>query len=231
MNSLPLVSVIIPVYNGELYLAQSIESILSQQKANFELIIVDDGSTDQTAAVVKTFASCCRYHYQPRLGAAAARNKGVKLAQGSFLAFNDADDEWTPDKLFLQMQAFNLNPQLDMAFGYVKNYLSPELSAQSKNKISCPENALPGYNSTTMLIKHSSFLSVGFFSEKWKLGEFVDWFSRAVEKNLTHFIIPQVLLNRRLHENNQGRQERHFYPDYAKILKQSLDRRRQSCSV
>src|SRR5436853_749734 len=100
-----LVSVIIPVYNCEQYLAEAIQSVLAQTHPTIELIVVDDGSTDNSAAVAKSFA-VVRYVFQRQGGPGAARNRGISLARGSFLAFLDADDVWVAGKLTRQLAAF-----------------------------------------------------------------------------------------------------------------------------
>ena len=99
-----LVSVIIPVYNGESYLSEAVESVYAQTIRPLEVIVIDDGSTDGSAAVARSFEDV-RFYRQPNRGAADARNRGTELAHGSFLAFLDADDVWTPQKLRIQMAA------------------------------------------------------------------------------------------------------------------------------
>jgi glycosyltransferase involved in cell wall biosynthesis len=100
----PIVSVVIPVYNGERYLAQAIQSVLEQTYKNFELIVVDDGSTDGSAATAKSFEDArLRYHYQKNGGASKARNTGIELARGGLIAFLDSDDVWLPQKLEKQI--------------------------------------------------------------------------------------------------------------------------------
>lgn len=100
----PTVSVVIPVYNGERYLAQAIQSVLDQTYKIFELIIVDDGSTDSSAAIAKSFEYArLRYYYQRNGGVSKARNTGIELAQGNFIAFLDSDDIWLPQKLEKQV--------------------------------------------------------------------------------------------------------------------------------
>jgi len=91
-----MVSVIIPAYNAALCLSKAIQSALDQQRQPLEVIVVDDGSTDETAALVKTFGNRVRYFFQENQGQAAARNTGLKYAQGEFVAFLDADDFWLP---------------------------------------------------------------------------------------------------------------------------------------
>ena len=96
MLNKPLVSVIIPVYNAERYLAEAIESVLAQTYRPIEVIIVDDGSTDSSADIAKRYNSLVRYFFQPNSGLAAARNKGISQAKGSFFAFLDVTDPEPP---------------------------------------------------------------------------------------------------------------------------------------
>ena len=111
------ISVIIPVYNCDRYLAQAIESVLAQTYQPMEIIVVDDGSTDNSGAVAKNFGSSVRYYFHDNSGLGATRNRGIELAQGNFLAFIDADDLWVENKLSHQIAAFETNPQLDIVFG------------------------------------------------------------------------------------------------------------------
>ncbi|HEX8191022.1 MAG TPA: glycosyltransferase [Pyrinomonadaceae bacterium] len=108
----PAVSVVIPTYNRAPLLGRSLRSVLGQSYRDFEVIVVDDGSTDGTAAVVAAFEDPrVRYVALGRnAGAAAARNVGIRLSRGKFLAFQDSDDEWLPPKLALQMAAFERGP-------------------------------------------------------------------------------------------------------------------------
>lgn len=226
-----MISVIVPVYNGERYLAEAINSVLQQTLPASELIIVDDGSTDRTAEIAKQFTnsrgSIVRYESQPNSGAASARNHGVGFAQGNLLAFLDADDLWTPNKLSLQVKALDESRENEAVFGMLEQFVSPDLDATEKATIHCPDKALPGYTHCTMLIRRAAFLRVGLFETDWSVGEFVAWYLRALEKNLTSVMLPEVVLRRRLHAHNQGRHKRDFQTDYVRILKASLDRRRQ----
>jgi glycosyltransferase involved in cell wall biosynthesis len=222
----PLVSVIIPVYNCELYLAEAIESVLNQKYRPIEIIVVDDGSTDDSAKVAKRFNSSARYFYQAHSGASAARNRGVGLSKGKYLAFLDADDIWIEDKLTLQMAVFKSNPGVDFVFGHVQQFISPELDKNHKNKIYCPAEKIPGFSAGAMLIKRESFVHVGAFERNWQIGEFINWYIRAKEKGLTSFMLPEVILKRRLHADNMSIRGRDSRTDYVRILKASLDRRR-----
>jgi glycosyltransferase involved in cell wall biosynthesis len=222
-----LVSVIIPVYNCERYVAEAIESVLAQTYKPTEIIVVDDGSTDKSAKIVKQYIPSVQYAHQSRNGSGAARNHGIELAHGNFFSFLDADDTWMKDKLTYQMEAFKSNPGLDMVFGHVKNFYSPDLPEHMKNKIFCPSESMPGVSSSTMLIKRESFVRAGAFVTNWQLGEFLDWYIRAKERGLTNFMVPRVFLRRRIHADNTGIRDRDSRNDYVRILKASLDRRRR----
>ena len=223
----PLVSAIIPVYNGEKYLVEAIESVLAQTYRHIELIVVDDGSTDRSAEVAGRYGDRLKYRYRMHGGAGAARNHGIDLAQGSMFAFLDADDIWVEDKISLQMAAFGKNPELDIVFGHVEQFLSTELPEELKKKIRCPEEIMPSYLPGTMLVRRESFIRVGPFSTEWRVGEGIDWYSRAKEKGLRVVMLPEVLMRRRLHSDNMGIRERGERGDYARVIKASLDRRRK----
>jgi len=226
--SAPLISVIIPVYNGEKYLAEAIESVLAQDKYKMEIIIVDDGSTDGTAAVARRFAGQVRYLYQSNRGVSGARNGGLEIAEGSIFAFLDSDDLWTKDKISLQMEALESDTALDMVFGYVRQFFSPDLDEIMKQKIVCPQENMPGYHPGAMLVRRNAFLDVGLFDEKLGAGEFLDWYYRAQGKKYRSLLIPQVVMKRRIHAANRGILVRDVRPDYLRVLKAALDRRRKN---
>ena len=225
-DSKSLVSVIIPVYNCDRYLAEAIKSVLAQTYHPLEIIVVNDGSTDRSADVVKGFADQVRYFYQHNSGPGAARNQGANLAHGTFFAFLDADDFWLEDKLTLQMAAFDGDPELDMLFGQVRQFHSPELGVHLKAEVGQNKEIMAGYFAGTILVKRESFFQVGPFETNWQVGEFIDWYSRAMEKGLKSIMLTEVVIKRRIHMNNMGIRERQSQTDYLKILKAALDRRR-----
>ncbi len=114
MSVIPTVSVIIPVFNGERYIRQTIESVLAQTYRDFELVIVDDGSTDGTTEVVKHYEHNVRYISQANGGASKARNQGICMSRGRYIAFQDADDLWDPNKLAIQAEFLDNNPDIGL---------------------------------------------------------------------------------------------------------------------
>lgn len=224
----PLISVVIPVHNGQNYLAAAIQSVF-EQNGLFELdvIVVDDGSTDKSARIAQDIP-LVRYHYQVSQGAAAARNTGVGLARGDYIAFLDADDLWLPEKLAMQLEILQHKKDLSMVFCMVQQFISPELDDKQRAGIACPEQPMPAYIPSGLLIKKSTFIDVGEFQTQWRVGEFIDWYGRAKELGYNSTALANTLLKRRLHLTNTGVTERDSRQDFAKILKASLDRKRNA---
>lgn len=222
-----LVSIIIPVFNGQKYLREAIESVLAQTYKNTEIIVIDDGSTDSSAEIAKHYTPRVKYFFQPNSGLSAALNHGIEVAQGSFFAFLDSDDLWREDKLMHQMAVFENNPNLDIVFGQIKQFLSPELDENQRKRIRILAEVMPGIFKGSMLIKRDSFFHVGTFDTRWKVGDFVCWYLRAVEGGLKNVVLDEIVVLRRIHTNNMGIRQRESQNDYVRILKASLDRRRK----
>ncbi len=220
------VSVVIPAFNAARYIGEAIESVLANDCAPLQVIVVDDGSTDETASVVKAFGAKVEYLYQPNGGISSALNYGLSRAQGEWLSFNAADDRWAQGRLERQLAAFAATAS-DLVFGHVQNYFSPELTEEVKRRYHCPPDPLPGYSLAAMLTKRTTFERVGGFDARYKLGEFVDWYARAREIGLTSVLLPEVMLWRRLHGSNLSIRSANDRTDFARILKASMDRRRQ----
>jgi len=220
------ISVIIPVYNGERYLSQAIESVLAQTLPPLEIIVVDDGSTDASVAVAERYAKRVRIDRQENSGAASARNRGIDLARGSLLAFLDADDLWTPDKLRLQAGALEEDPGPAIVLGKVKQFISPDVAGDAGLHLRAELETMPAYLIGAMLIRKDDFKTVGMLDEGLQLGEYIEWFNRAVDLGLRHKVLDRVVLKRRIHTSNQGIYKRPHVKDYLSIVKSALDRRR-----
>jgi glycosyltransferase involved in cell wall biosynthesis len=223
---MPLISVMIGVYNAEPYLAEAIESVLAQDYVPLELIVVDDGSNDGSAAVAKSFPQV-NYFFQENAGNGAARNRAVEAATGDLFAFVDADDRFTPGKLTLQKAALDADPALDMVFGHVREFLSPELDEETRSALRPPApEPMPWTAPNLMLIRRESFLRVGPFSTTFRVGVTVDWFARASEAGLRYAVLPEVVLERRLHTQNNGLRERGARSQYLDVIRAAMERRR-----
>ena len=224
-DALPLVSILVPVYNREQYLAEALESVLAQAYRPLELVVVDDGSTDGSAAIARRYAPMVRYELQPHGGIASARNGTLALAQGTYLGFLDSDDLWEEGQLAIQMEVLRNHPQVDCLFGHVAEFISPELDEETAGKLFCrPPMPSMGLGA---LIKAEAFRRVGPFRSHGQVGEFIDWHLRANELGLTSMTLPQVVVRRRLHASNETREHQSSRGDYLRVLKASLDRRRK----
>jgi glycosyltransferase involved in cell wall biosynthesis len=223
----PLVSVIINVYNGETYLAEAIDSVQAQTYAHRELIVVDDGSTDGTAGVAARYGDALRCLRQENAGIGAARNLGIEHARGEYLAFLDADDRFVADKLERQLAAFAEDPSLDMVFGHVREFLSPDLAPEIAARIRPPVEDAPWRMTNLMLVERDAFHRAGPFSTNLKVGVGVDWYARATEVGLKELVPAVVVLERRLHAANNGILQQAARPQYLRVLKEHMDRRRR----
>jgi glycosyltransferase involved in cell wall biosynthesis len=220
-----LISVVIPAYNAEHYIAEAIESILRQDYDPLEILVVDDGSTDATKSVVNHYSSVM-YYFQEHAGIGSALNRGIRETKGEFLSFLDADDIWTQGKLTKQMGVFDTHHDVECVFGHIESFLSPELSAGQEAAIGVHTGVQPGYSKCTMLIKRDSLLCVGMFDPAWTIGEFIDWYARALDKGIKSHLLSDILAKRRIHGANISIREREKQIEFVQILRRALDRRR-----
>jgi glycosyltransferase involved in cell wall biosynthesis len=211
------VSVVIPVYNGERFLAEAIASVIAQSRPAQEIIVVDDGSTDGSAAVARAFGPRVTLLQQANAWAGAARNTGIAAAKGTALAFLDADDLWPPDKLEAQVGTLEAHEHLDLVFGQVVQFHHP--AGEELAPVSGP---IAG----NMVARRASFDRVGPFITEYRLGEFIDWYGRAVDAGLRMLTLDRVVLRRRIHDTNTGILSANARPDYAAVLRAAIQRRR-----
>ena len=194
------ISVIVPVFNGEKYLAETLKSIIQQTCPPAEIIVVDDGSTDHSAQVAETFPDV-RVLRNPHRGLANTLNTGVRAASGALLTFLDADDRWLPNKLDIQLRTMTAQPCYDVVFGHSQRFDMRQLNGVTHEVMG---SVMPGICKSTMMIWRSAFMRVGFFSEAPELHDFVDWYSRALEAELRTLMLPDIVYERRSHDANTG---------------------------
>ena len=178
---MPSISVIIPVYNGEKTIRETIESVLNQTYPDFEIIVIDDGSQDATLDIVASIQEPrIKVFSYPNAGVSASRNRGLSHACGEFISFLDADDLWTPDKLETQLKTLQENPQVAVAYSWLDHidqsgqFLRPGCRTTATGDI-YPEFLLCQFleNLSTALIRAQALLEVGGFDESLTHAE--DW--------------------------------------------------------
>jgi glycosyltransferase involved in cell wall biosynthesis len=221
------ISVIIPVHNGERHVAEAITSILAQTHLPDEIIVVDDGSEDSTAAVMEGYADRVRLLRQPWLGAAAAVNAGLTLARSELIAFLDHDDIWLPNKLEVQTSSLLLDEKREATFGLMGHFISPDSSANTRATVKCPERPQPGVCRSVMLIRRKALDRIGRFVGGRDASGFPEWFTRARTSELVFDIPSVVVAQRRLHDTNATRSAPEFIREhYLDILHAAIRRKR-----
>lgn len=220
-----LVSCVIPVFNGDRFLAAAIDSVLGQTRQPVEVIVVDDGSTDGTPRVIAGYGSRIRSLRQENAGPAAARNAGLGLAQGTFIGFLDADDLWLPDKLARQLEELSQHPEAMICFGGMRNFREPEAAAGPVEEwLGKP------FSPCTMLVRRSLFDTIGNFDVRLRAAEDTEWFCRVMMAGIPYRVLQEDLVRRRQHDRNLTRMDP---PSHAKLLgaiKMALDKRRSVSS-
>jgi glycosyltransferase involved in cell wall biosynthesis len=222
------VGVVIPVRDGERYLAEALDSVLTQSHPPHDVVVVDDGSKDATVTVAERYTPRVRCVSQAAAGIGAARNRGVDEVRGELLAFLDGDDAWPADRLERQVGAFAESPRPDLVFGHIEQFVSPELDAAARAELVCPDRPQPAFLANTMLLPRTVWERVGPFSTQAVRSEFLDWLLRAREHGLREVMLDDTVLRRRLHATNHGRVKHDVAGEYALTLKRALDRRRAS---
>jgi len=203
------VSVVIPAYNIGKLVARAIDSVLAQTHQPDEIIVVDDGSTDDTASVIKSYGSKVHYIYQDNLGLAGARNTGIRAANCEWVAFLDGDDEWLDNNLKLQLQLLKQNPHLVWSMGNFDTFLESEDSRQPYITLEKAYKLLAGKDyfddffdayrrdlprhSNTVIIKRVILQRAGLFRQKLRYAEDMDmWFRMAIHWPQVGFVAESI---------------------------------------
>lgn len=223
---MPTISVIIPAHNAERFLSEAVRSVLDQVPTPDEIVVVDDGSTDGSAAVARAFGPPVRLLSQANRGAAAARNLGVEQTTGDLLAFLDADDLWTPGKLDRQLAWLRDRQELDAVLGHMEQFVAPGADPSLQSRFHVPAAPQAGYHVGTMLIRRKAFLNVGPFDGTLRSGEFIDWWARATEQALKYVVMPEVVMRRRIHGGNHTLLQAQHQREYLRVARMAVLRRR-----
>ncbi len=218
---MPKVSVIIPTYNRANYICETIDSVLSQTFKDFEIIIVDDGSTDHTRDVLEKYRDRINYHYQVNEGAGAARNKAISLSRGEYLGFIDDDDLWLPNKLEVQVKELDENP--DVAFvcsgAYQIDGSGQTITYWSAKCTETFENLYEGdfVLNLTVLLRRKCFDEIGGGDASLIISYDYDlWLRVAKTHKFKHINAP--LAKYRLHGNNLSKNHIIAIKDHITII-------------
>lgn len=227
-----MVSVVIPTYNNADLVAEAVESVLAQTYARKQVAVVDDGSTDDTAARLKRFGSDIAFIRQEHLGPPFARNTGIRKSSGELVAFLDSDDLWLPDKLERCVTALERSPQAGVVYTAVRIH-----EMDSGRKYLLPQYTLSGHiarelflecrgvNTSTLVVRRSCFDAVGMFDEELFRAQDWDLMIRLAE-GFEYAHVPEPLTERRLHGRSLSVTHRHLYKRYnLRVLEKALERK------
>lgn len=198
------VSIIMPAFNAERFIREAIESVLAQTFGDYELIVVDDGSTDRTLAVVETYRLGTQVLRQPHAGSAAARNYGLRQSAGELVAFLDADDVWLPGFLRDVVETFDARPEIEATYAWVRyidaegqplpggtqDRLWPDILAQALHHCF----AVP----STLVVRRWRLDQVGLFDPELRRGGDRDLLIRLAAAGTVFACVPTVLVHKRL---------------------------------
>jgi len=210
-NKIPLVSVIIPTYNRGWILKEAIESVRSQTYRNFELIIVDDGSTDDTQDILENFKEELVVIRQTNKGVSAARNKGVAFSRGTLISFLDSDDLWKPEKLANQVAFFVSNPEIQICqtdeiwIRKGKRVNPKKYHQKPSGMIYVPSLSLCLVSPSAVMMKKKLFQSVGGFDETFPACEDYDLWLRIGCRYPVPLIEQELVIKRGGHEDQLSR--------------------------
>jgi glycosyltransferase involved in cell wall biosynthesis len=224
----PTVTAAIPVRDGEAYLAEAIESVLAQSRSCDQVIVVDNGSSDRSAEIARGFAPAVEVLHEPRPGIGAARNAALRAARGDLVAFLDADDLWEPAKTVLQLAAFEAEPRLQLVFGHVRQFVSPDLAAADVGALRAPATPQPGLYIGAMMARRTAIDAIGPWPDDVRVSDGLTFLLRAKELDLEQAMLPETVILRRLHGDNHSIANRDQRTEFARHLKRSLDRRREA---
>jgi glycosyltransferase involved in cell wall biosynthesis len=233
LNDHPLVSVVIPVYNGEPFIAECLLSVYRQTYRSIEVIIVDDGSTDRSLAIIEQFAGGKKIIRQQNKDVCHARNAGIRAASGDFIAFLDQDDLWQPDKLEKQAAVFQKNPEVDLVFTDLikffpsgkrhhaadKDRLARSLTDENLFDTLVRKNVLMP---SAVMVRRASIVAAGLFDEQFKTcGDYELWL-RMAALGMKFFYLPEALTLYRYHGANTSKKTATMHEDRMRAIKKTF---------
>lgn len=224
----PGISLIIPVYNGSLYLREAIDSVLKQTVKPRQIIVVDDGSTDDSLAIARSYGDAVIAISQPNSGSGPARNRALAEADQSLITFLDADDRLVPHKLERQLNALAENPEAVFCICRVCDFRSPELPAADNEPAFVP-HFRQGQVSAWLIRRDVLDRANGFStSPNFRFAEGSELYSRIESLKVKTVSIDDVLVERRLHATNKTNNSKAHMDGIMSLMKRRLDMRKGS---
>lgn len=225
----PVVSVITATLNSAKYLREAITSVLRQTYQNFEILIIDGGSTDDTLIIANSFPEV-KLISQNGKGLFDAWNQGIQTSNGEFIAILDSDDTWEPGTLASHVNALLSNPAKLGSVGHVKFFLENAHKAPQEFKLSLLEKSHLAYMPGCFMGRKEIFNRIGYYETEWKVSSDIIWFGKLKELKDEICFLDYVVLNKRVHENNisyNSVDEDIYGAELLKLLYQKLKSKRE----
>lgn len=202
------VSVVVPAFDAGAHLRGALECILGQTRPPDEVLVVDDGSSDDTAAIARAWGAPVRLVEQATSGPAATRNRGAAEAAGDLLAFLDPDDRWLPHKLEVQVAHLEADPGAAGCVSRVRQVWAEGFDREAAHYAAHPRMAtdgVPGYATTSLLVRRGAWAEVGSLDTGRWYSDATEWFVRARDRGVRIDLLDDVLVLHRLHDRNLTR--------------------------
>lgn len=218
------ISVLVPVWNNARYLGAALESALTQTRKPDEVIVVDDGSEDDSAAVAEAYGVRCIR--EPHRGVGATRNVAWRHASGDFIAWLDSDDVWLPTKLEVQAGYMELHPEVAFTFTHQRLSFEPGVERPYWVTDAMFAGDTAAFGTCSMMVRNDMRERLGEFDDERLIGEDLAWSTRAHANGIPYVILPDTLLERRVHANNISTTEGLKKRDMLGILRSRIQRGR-----
>jgi glycosyltransferase involved in cell wall biosynthesis len=232
MTSSLRITVVMAVKNAAAYLADALDSIAAQTRAPHEVILVDGRSTDGTHAIAARYPGV-RVIQESRRGYASAWNDGIRASTGDAIALLDSDDRWVPEKLEWQTNALTADPDADAVIGHVTFFAEPGRTLPPSFRPELLDRPHVGYVPGALLVRRRVFDTVGLFEPDWVVANDVDWFARLKDHGARVIVLPQVVLDKRVHDGNLSYLSARtsiINTEIIQALRRSIHRQRQTPS-
>jgi glycosyltransferase involved in cell wall biosynthesis len=223
----PLISVIVPVFAGERFLADALDTVAAQTYPRIEMIVVDDGSPDGSAEIAAARPRV-RVLREPHRGVAAARNTGLSAARGELVAFLDQDDQWCPHKLARQAAVLAERPELAIVLSHMRMTLLPGTPRPDWFDREWLTKPQPGYVPSTWLARREAFARVGEFDTSYAIACDSDWLTRAKDLGLASEMLAEVLVRWRVHGGNGSYDQATMRSEMFRMLRGTATRQREA---
>ena len=218
------VSVAIAAWNAERYLPEALASVLAQTSPAFEVVVVDDGSTDGTAAIAEAHgATVVRCEHR---GIGPSRNTGIQASHGDVIAFLDADDLWLPTKLERQVAALEADPDLGAVSCLVDEFL--DRSVDTTTPVRQPKLGVAASLCSGAMVRRSVVDQIGPFDEDTTVADWVEWWARLRRLGVREHAVPEVLYRRRIHGENNSVRRHDGGEQFLAVAREHLRARRRS---